>query len=96
MTDRLTYSRDGRHVGGDPFERRCRWTVGTLAVGFNAFVAVLGLPFISGAALVLVADVVILTVGYWLSDHVIRPHVFDREQREHEIVPFRYAEEHLS
>lgn len=96
---RLTYSRDGRHPGADPMFR-IALVAGILASFPLAFAATLFLLGVSGAvasAILVGASIGAVCVrgAILAADRFIRPMVFDREQRNQEIVPSRYAiEEH--
>lgn len=86
---RLTLSRDGRIPVGDALR--------LLVVGFSVMIAiplgiavamVLGGRALAPALLVFVSAWAVITRGLVLAaDRTIRPWLFDREQRHHEIVP---------
>ena len=96
-TPRTALFRSARHPGPDPLDSRIsRGIVIALIVVNLLFLApILGyaFPAFSGNALftamliVLTTDAIVMR-GIWLiGQRWIRPRVFDREQREHEIVP---------
>lgn len=93
---RLTHSRDGKRVI-DPL--LCiSLGVGALAAfplgaAVNYFLTgtdgALATAILIGAS----AGAVILRGSVIAFDRLVRPGLFDREQRKHEIVPFRYTEQ---
>lgn len=90
--NRLTYSRDGGHPGLDPFDRYARRAYATVAMSAVTVFSML-VPASAFSVLLLALALVLLLLAWVACTVRIRPRVFDREQREHEIVPPYYAEE---
>jgi hypothetical protein len=89
---RMTFSRDGKHSDTDPMS--CIALGAALLVVSPVFAVVAYLPdvlagMLAPSLLVVTSVVAIIVRGIVLfADRFIRPAVFDREQRQHEAVPY--------
>jgi hypothetical protein len=97
---RLTHSRDGRHPGTDRLllvgvAFGCTASV-PLWIGLAYFLGLCEIPMsawslLSASAIAASLGAVSIRSSVLLFDKVLRPRVFDLEQRKHEIVPFHYS-----